>query len=238
LTDGFRLDRSTIRAGEPTPGRHPIDGPSPPETTDEQLLAQHCAGDADAFGEIVRRHRDRMWAVALRTLGDPDDAADAVQDAFVSAFRAAHSFRGDARVTTWLHRIVVNACIDLTRRRQARPVVPLPDDDAAPATADELTARDRAADVASALAGLPVDQAAALVLVDALGYPVEEAARILEAPTGTVKSRCARGRARLAVVLGHWDPGGNRPAAGAVGLTAIHSTTTKPSTPSGEEVPS
>jgi RNA polymerase sigma-70 factor (ECF subfamily) len=198
------------------------------------LIERHCAGDADAFGEIVRRHRDRMWAVALRTLGDPDDAADAVQDACVSAFRAAATFRGDARVTTWLHRIVVNACIDVTRRRQARPTTPLPDDDAAPAAPDELTARDRATDVARALASLPVEQAAALVLVDSLGYPVEEAARILDAPTGTVKSRCARGRARLAIVLGHWDPRGNRSATGGVGLPTAQT----PSTSSGEEVPS
>jgi RNA polymerase sigma-70 factor (ECF subfamily) len=160
-----------------------------------------------------------MWAVALRTLGNPEDAADAVQDAFVSAFRSASSFRGDAQVGTWLHRIVVNACIDLVRRRQARPTVPLPIDELAPAAPDEITARDRATDVASALAALPVEQAAALVLVDALGYPVEEAARILSAPTGTVKSRCARGRARLAVVLGHWSPEGNRSAAGSVGMT-------------------
>ena len=205
--------------------------------TDEDLLAQHCAGDGAAFGEIVRRHRDRMWAVALRTLGDRDEAADAVQDAFVSAYRSASSFRGDAKVSTWLHRIVVNACIDLVRRRQARPTVPLPVDDVASTGSDDLTARERATDVSRALASLPVEQAAALVLVDALGYPVEEAARILEAPTGTVKSRCARGRARLAVLLGHWAPEGNRAAAGTVGVTTP-STTTTASTTTGEEVQS
>ncbi|MFL6239046.1 MAG: RNA polymerase sigma factor SigM [Actinomycetes bacterium] len=188
--------------------------------SDEELLARHCAGDDAAFGEIVRRHRDRMWAIALRTLGDRDEAADAVQDAFVSAFRSASSFRGDARVSTWLHRIVVNACIDLVRRRQARPTVPMPDEDVAASTPDALTTRDRAVDVAAALAALPVEQASALVLVDALGYPVEEAARILSAPTGTVKSRCARGRARLAVLLAHWGPEGNRTTSGPVRIGA------------------
>jgi RNA polymerase sigma-70 factor (ECF subfamily) len=177
-----------------------------------------------------------MWALALRTLGDREDAADAVQDAFVSAFRAAATFRGDARVSTWLHRIVVNACIDLVRRRQARPTVPLPSDDVAPAAPDQLNARDQATDVANALATLPVEQAAALVLVDALGYPVEEAARILEAPTGTVKSRCARGRARLAVVLGHWGPAGNLTPSGAVGMTATQRQPPGEATTSGEEV--
>jgi RNA polymerase sigma-70 factor (ECF subfamily) len=174
-----------------------------------------------------------MWSVALRTLGNPDEAADAVQDAFVSAFRSAPSFRGDAKVSTWLHRIVVNACIDLVRRHQSRPTVPLPTDDRAPAGPDQLSASERATDVANALASLPIEQAAALVLVDALGYPVEEAARILDAPTGTVKSRCARGRARLAVVLGHWAPEGNRTTAGPVPMT----TTTSIPTPSEEVQP-
>ncbi len=79
------------------------------------------SGDNDAFGMLFARHRERLWAVAVRTLGDPDDAGDALQDAMISAFRRAGSFRGDSAVTTWLHRIVVNACLDLLRRRAARP---------------------------------------------------------------------------------------------------------------------
>src|SRR5665647_2537973 len=97
------------------------------ELSDRELLSAHCAGDADAFGEIFRRHRDRMWAVALRTTRDPEMAADAVQEAFIAAFRRADSFRGDAAVTTWLHRIVVNSCLD--RLRRTKPVVGLPDAD-------------------------------------------------------------------------------------------------------------
>ena len=78
---------------------------------DAALLSRHRAGESAAFGEVVRRHEQRLWAVALRTLGDREEAADAVQDALVSAFRAsaAGSFRGESAVTTWLHRIVVNA---------------------------------------------------------------------------------------------------------------------------------
>ena len=72
------------------------------------------------------RHRDRLWAVALRTLGNPDDAADALQDALLSAYRGAAGFRGNSAVTTWLHRIVVNACLDLARRKAVRPTQPLP----------------------------------------------------------------------------------------------------------------
>jgi RNA polymerase sigma-70 factor, ECF subfamily len=98
------------------------------EDDDRALLAAHVAGDADAFGLLFARHRDRMWAVALRTTGEPEDAADALQDAMVAAFRRAGSYRGDAAVTTWLHRIVVNACLDRLRRRKVRLADPLPDD--------------------------------------------------------------------------------------------------------------
>jgi len=80
-------------------------------------------GDNDAFGLLFTRHKDRLWAVAVRTLGDPEEAADALQDAMISAFRQASGFRGDSAVTTWLHRIVVNACLDRLRRRAARPTV-------------------------------------------------------------------------------------------------------------------
>ncbi|RJL32276.1 RNA polymerase sigma factor SigM [Bailinhaonella thermotolerans] len=173
---------------------------------DAELLQRHIDGAADAFSEIVRRHRDRMWAVALRTLGDPDEAADAVQDAFVSAFRKAAGFRGEAAVSTWLHRIVVNACLDRLRRKSLRPVA---DDELVEAAErdspmpDQTGDRELAMEVTAALRHLPPDQRAALVLVDMMGYSVDEAARVLEVPTGTVKSRCARGRAKLAPFLAH-----------------------------------
>jgi RNA polymerase sigma-70 factor (ECF subfamily) len=167
---------------------------------DAALLRAHATGDPDAFAEIVRRHRDRLWAVALRTVGDREEAADALQDALLSAYRAAERFRGDSAVTTWLHRIVVNACLDRMRRRQSRPTVPLPETDVTPAPAAD---RDTAIVVREALATLPVEQRAALVLVDIQGYAVAEAAEILGVAEGTIKSRCARGRARLAVLLGY-----------------------------------
>jgi RNA polymerase sigma-70 factor (ECF subfamily) len=167
---------------------------------DAALLHAHTTGDREAFAELVRRHRDRLWAVALRTIGDREEAADALQDALLSAYRAADRFRGDAAVTTWLHRIVVNSCLDRMRRRQSRPTVPLPEVDRTPAPSVD---RETALVVRAALAQLPIDQRAALVLVDLQGYPVADAARALGVAEGTVKSRCARGRARLAVILGH-----------------------------------
>ncbi|MBT8224786.1 MAG: RNA polymerase sigma factor SigM [Dactylosporangium sp.] len=167
---------------------------------DAELLRAHACGDHDAFGELFARHRDRLWAVALRTLGDREEAADALQDALISAYRAAHRFRGDAAVTTWLHRIVVNAALDRLRRRQARATVPLPEVEPLPVPAPD---GDTAIVVRQALQRLPFEQRAALVLVDVEGYSVAETASLLEVAEGTVKSRCARGRARLAVILGY-----------------------------------
>ncbi|KPC82279.1 MULTISPECIES: RNA polymerase sigma factor SigM [Streptomyces] len=180
------------------------------DTSDQNLLAQHVAGDPDAFGELVRRHRDRLWAVALRTLRDREEAADAVQDALVSAFRAAHTFRGQSAVTTWLHRITVNACLDRARKTASRKTAPVDDTERLdqlmePHESAEAPAvrQDLHRELLAALATLPAEQRAALVLVDMQAYPVAEAARILDVPTGTVKSRCARGRARLLPLLTH-----------------------------------
>jgi RNA polymerase sigma-70 factor (ECF subfamily) len=186
-----------------------------PDDPDAELLKRHLDGDPAAFTEIFRRHRDQLWAVALRTTGDPEDAADAVQEALISAMRHAASFRGDAKVSTWLHRIVVNACLDRLRRRAAHPTSPLPDDDHAPsALRDDYADRDTAADVRAALATLPAEQRAAIVLVDIEGYPVDEVAAMLEVPSGTIKSRCARGRAKLVPLLSHLrggpEPGDQR----------------------------
>ncbi len=186
---------------------------------DEALLAAHVAGDPQAFATLVGRHRDRLWALALRTMRNPDDAADALQDAYISAFRRAETFRGDAAVTTWLHRIVVNACLDRLRRARRHPSEPLPEDadrvgELATVTGpDPIERREDQSVVAAALATLNPDQRAALVLVDMEGYSVEEAAGMLGCPVGTVKSRCARGRAKLLPLLGVLhdpDPAGRR----------------------------
>ena len=178
--------------------------------SDIALVEAHLAGDPDAFGELFRRHRDRLWAVAIRTLGDPEEAADALQDAMISAYRAAGSFRGDSAVTTWLHRVVVNACLDRMRRRGSRPTVPLPEVEteyARPAATDEIANTDLRLALQSALATLPEEQRVALVLVDVEGYSVDETARTLGVAPGTVKSRCARARAKLLPLLRHLREG-------------------------------
>ncbi len=179
-------------------GSHALPAPAGPD--DRALLAAHTHGDPDAFTLLVQRHRDRLWAVALRTLGDREEAADALQEALISAFRNAGSFRGDAAVTTWLHRIVVNACLDRVRRRAVRPTVPLGEHDP-PTRRDEHAQVDIRLAVRAALATLPLEQREALVLVDMEDLPVLEAARLLGVPEGTIKSRCSRGRTALAALL-------------------------------------
>lgn len=179
------------------------------ERTDRELMAQHVAGDPDAFGEIFHRHRDRMWAVALRTTRNPELASDCVQDAFISAFRRAESYRGDAAVTTWLHRIVVNACLD--RIRRDKPASQLPEQDVADPR-DAHASVDTRLDVREALEQLPEGQRLALVLVDMHGLSVAEAAAVLEVAEGTIKSRCARGRAALAELLGPSLTGAGEPS--------------------------
>ena len=157
--------------------------------SDAELLRRHVAGDDQAFGELFRRHRDRLWAVALRTSCDPEEAADALQDAMVSAFR-----------------------------RAARPAVPAGDEQAFEALAgpagDPAHTTDIRLDVDAALRVLPPQQRAALVVVDMLGFSVADAAVILDISPGTVKSRCARARARLLPYVSHLR--GNRSASESV----------------------
>ena len=202
-----------------------MSGLAPGEPSDLALLRRHADGDADAFGLLFKRHKDRLWAVALRIASDPDDAADALQEAMISAFRRAGDFRGDSAVTTWLHRIVVNASLDLLRRRGARTVNWSGDPDELPVPearhgVDSSSRTDARLDVDAALHMLPPPQRAALVLVDMLGYSVADAATILGVSEGTVKSRCARGRMKLLPYLSHLRtdyPGkGNQPLADGV----------------------
>src|SRR5919206_3754499 len=105
-----------------------MNSPAGTELTDHELLQAHVEGDPDAFGHLFARHRDRLWAVALRTMGNREDAADGLQDGMIAAYRRAGSFRGEAAVTTWLHRVVVNACLDRIRAAKVRRADPLPDD--------------------------------------------------------------------------------------------------------------
>lgn len=174
------------------------------DRTDAALLAAHVAGDRSAFGELFRRHQDRLLRTARRRGVSAEDADDTLQDAMLSAYRAAGSFRGESAVSSWLHRITVNACTDVLRRNGPR-TVPLSADHC-PAMADRSGHTTTAVVVRQALMRLPAEQRAAVLAVDMHGYSVADAAALLDVAEGTVKSRCSRGRARLAVLLRHLLP--------------------------------
>lgn len=163
------------------------------QRTDADLLRIHAEGDSEAFGYLYLRHRDRLHRVASRIAGH--DAEDALHDGMMRAYQHAARFRGQSAVGSWLHRIVVNAALDIVRRR---PQVAEPDE-TIPSTAPDLS--DCQQDMRRAGKVLTRDQQRAILLVDVYGFPLREAARILGVPSGTVKSRAARGRARLATRL-------------------------------------
>jgi len=184
---------------------------SDPDLSDAQLLEAARRGDVAAFNELVVAHQVTAYNVALRTLGNPDDAADATQDAFVSAFRAIKDFRGGS-FKAWLARIVVNACYDVLRRRQRRPATSLElvleGGETDPGFADREIGPERAAlsaetagQVQRALLSLPEEQRALVVLCDIQGFSYEEAAEATGAALGTVKSRLSRARTKLRELL-------------------------------------
>ena len=174
-------------------------GQCPGQTrSDADLVSAHVAGDRHAFAELYQRHGPRLHRLARRRSQSAQDAEDAVQDAMLAAHRAAGSFRHDCAVSSWLHRIVVNACADRMRRNHW-PTTEVTDD--AVVIADRSGQLDTAVVVHRALLRLPPAQRAAVVAVDMLGYSVAEAARLFDVAEGTVKSRRARARARLAVLL-------------------------------------
>lgn len=184
------------------------------ERTDAELLAAHVAGDRQTFAELFGRHQRQLHRLARLTTRSPEDAEDALQDAMLSAHRGAGSFRHDAAVGSWLHRIVVNACLDRLRRAKSHPTVPL--EDIYP-VADRTGQVETAILVQRALMRLPVEQRAALVAVDMQGYSVSDTARLLGVAEGTIKSRCARARVRLADLLGYLNAGAHTAPDAAAG---------------------
>ncbi|MGV9541236.1 RNA polymerase sigma factor SigM [Nocardia beijingensis] len=182
------------------------------ERTDVELLRAHVAGQRHAFAELLRRHNDHLWQTALRTSYTREDAADSLQDALLSAHRTAGSFRAEAEVRSWLHAIVVNACLDRIRRNKTRRALSLsPESMPEPKDIrDEMAEVEMSMVIDRALFSLPPDQRTALVAVDVEGYSVAEAAALLGVPEGTIKSRCARARQRLKERLDFLRDPGNR----------------------------
>jgi RNA polymerase sigma-70 factor (ECF subfamily) len=172
---------------------------------DEALLERARRGSRDAFGELVVRHQDGLYTMALRLLGRPEDAADVVQETFLRAYDNLPKLRG-ASVRGWLYRVASNCSRDVQRRGVRRPTSSLEDDDGKvvdlpdPALGPDATAeaRERAAVIRDAVLALPVDYRAAVVMRDVNDLSYEEISDALRVPMGTVKSRINRGRAMLA----------------------------------------
>ncbi|WP_083266817.1 RNA polymerase sigma factor SigM [Mycobacterium porcinum] len=199
----------------------PLRGHDTVTRTDAELLAAHVAGDRYAFEELVHRHHRQLRRLAFLTSHHHEDADDAVQEALLSAHRTAASFRHDCAVSSWLYRIVVNACLDRVRRSRTQPAaspyefshllhVHDPAGDPAPRVATAIV-------VEWALMQLPVEQRAAVVAVDMQGYSVAETAQLLGVAEGTVKSRCARARHKLARLLQYFEADERQHAPSAVG---------------------
>jgi RNA polymerase sigma-70 factor (ECF subfamily) len=182
---------------------------------DEELRLVEAArrGDVEGFNALVRLYEGRVYNLCYRMLGDAESAADAAQDAFLSAYRNLRSFRGGS-FRSWLLRIATNACYDALRARKRRPAVsieagaddeddssPLQVADPAESPDDFALRRELAGAIQNGLAALPEDQRAVLILSDIEGLSYEEIAVATGANLGTVKSRLSRGRARLRDVL-------------------------------------
>ncbi len=171
-------------------------------------MERYVGGDVEAFDDLVRRHRDRVFAVCLRMLRDRDAALDATQDTFVTLFRKADRFKAEAAFSTWLYRVTVNVCYDHLRRGQRRRTEPLPDhmDPADAGSEDGFAAADVRPEIEAALIDIAPEFRAAVVLVDLQGLSLEMASDALGVPIGTVKSRVFRGRRQLAERLGNLRP--------------------------------
>jgi RNA polymerase sigma-70 factor (ECF subfamily) len=167
--------------------------------TDEALARRAAAGEREAFEELVRRHRARVYALALRICRNADDAEDVLQETFIAAYRALPRFDSRARVSTWLYRIATNKCYDvLARRRPTTDAAALPE----PADPHDPFARcERQELLTRALDSLPEQFREAALLCDVCGLTPAEAGEVTGIPEGTMKSRSFRARALLAVAL-------------------------------------
>ena len=172
---------------------------------DEELVRRHLDGDRQAFTDLMRRHERRVYNLAYRMLGRPEEAADASQDVFVTCLRKLGGFRGTSAFTTWLHRVTLNVCYDNLRRRgREEPVDEVPPREQGFDLAESAAT---SVDVHRALQEVPEDFRAVLLLHDVQGVPYEEIAEAVGVPVGTVKSRLHRGRVALARALRGEQPG-------------------------------
>jgi RNA polymerase sigma-70 factor, ECF subfamily len=209
-TQAVRVDEQV--ASVPGKAIEPASSPSPrdeEQARDLEIVQRVGAGELAAFNRLVDLYQDYLFGVAFRILSDRDQAADAVQDAFLHAYRHIGSYRGGS-FRSWLTRIGVNACMDLLRAKRRRPTQPFPeleDDSWEPRAPAEHEPEARAARTAQAralsqaLGRITAEQRTAIVLYDVEGYDYEEIAVMTQVSLGTVKSRIHRGRLALRAFL-------------------------------------
>lgn len=173
--------------------------------SDQALIDRYLSGDVEAFGELMRAHEDRVFAICLRTLGDREMALDATQETFITVFRKVSQFEGKSAFSTWIYRVAVNTCYDMVRRAKRKQADALPEHVDPPdvGVADELASTELRPDIDAAIANLPEEFRAAVVLSDLEGLALSDVAEIIGVPVGTVKSRVFRGRRLLASALGN-----------------------------------
>ena len=173
--------------------------------SDDWLVGKARAGDSDALEVLIRRHRDRIYRIALRMLSDPDDAEDVAQDVVIQVWTALAGFTGASSFTTWLYRIVINRCVNHSRRQ--RPTRQLLETDHPVAAGPEQTvlARGQVEATATALTALPGDLRSALVLHEMEGLSYQEVARILAVTEGAVRGRIYRARRSMLTDLQEWS---------------------------------
>ena len=200
----------TAESAQPVPaGERRTSQPAADTARDRALVAQARAGDLEAFNQLVAVYQDYLFGLVVRVVGDRDAAADAVQEAFFSAYRNIGRFQGDV-FRSWLTRIALNAATDILRQRKRKPADPFPeweDEDWQPRSGPEddpeheADRRARATALSSALLRLTAEQRSAIVLYDVEGFDYQEIADMAGVSLGTVKSRIHRGRLALRDLL-------------------------------------
>ena len=181
--------------------------------TEEQVLIKQVQdGDHEAFAELVKRHETNVYNLCLRMSGNPEDAMDLSQEAFLKAWRGIGFYKAESAFSTWLYRLTSNVCIDFLRKQKRRPTVSLTVEeeeaaveleveDTAPSPEEQVLHTERSQAVADAMGLLEEDFREVLILrvVEDLSY--EEIAEIMDLKVGTVKSRLARARLKLKKLL-------------------------------------
>ena len=188
-------------------------------TTDEQLVERAQAGDGDAFGEVVRRWERKIYALAYGITGSAEEARDATQETFINAYRNLPRFRGEAQVSSWLHRIAVNQCITRQRRTRVRAETGLEEEveagrepslstaaEASPSHTSE--SKQRAEAVRRAVASLPQELREVVLMKEFEELTFQEIAEALQIPLSTVKSRLYAALRQLRLKLERFGPEG------------------------------